>query len=173
MFFVAKSDELLCDIRAYFSVLALEEQQRIALIDYDLFHFRDKDRVIAGFLGRVESAFEIGQRSVEHRRAMGSPVEPRAGLGFGAIMRPLRPRIVLRNRPLIITQHVHPESFLGMQMRVRPRAVIHANQHQHGIERHRRKRIRGHSVHFTIEINRDNRDPSRETSHGFSKLFAI
>jgi hypothetical protein len=48
--------------------------------------------------------------------------------------------------------------------------MIYTNQHQHWIERHRTKRIRGHTVNFAVLVHGDDRDPGGETSHGLAKI---
>jgi hypothetical protein len=60
-----------------------------------------------------------------------------------------------------------------MQMRVRARGVINAHQYQHGIERHGRERVRGHAVHFAIEIDRNDRHARGEAAHGSPKVDCI
>ena len=56
-------------------------------------------------------------------------------------------------------------------MCVRSSAMIHANQNQHGIERHRTKRIRCHAMNLAVLIHRDDGDAGRETSHGITKII--
>ena len=60
-----------------------------------------------------------------------------------------------------------------MQMGMGARRVIHANQHQHGIERHRGERVGRHAVHFAVEVDGDDRHPGGEASHRFSKFGRI
>ncbi len=154
-------------------ILPPKEQQRVALSHHHVLDFGDKDRMIPGLLRRVESAFEISQRSMQHRSAVHRALKAGAGLGFGVLVRALRTRIVFRNRPLILAQHVHPEALLGVQMSMSPRAVIHAYQHQHGIERDRGERVGGHPVNFTVEIHSDDRDPGGEASHRLAKVCSV
>ena len=49
-------------------------------------------------------------------------------MGFG------RPGIILGNCLLIAAQHVHAKTFARLQMSVRPRLMVDADQHQHRIE---------------------------------------
>ena len=147
-----------------FPVLPAKEQQRIALLHHDILDFRNKDRVIPGILGRVQPAFQVRQRTVQNRRAVAGAVEARSGFGFGVFMRAFRTGIILRNGSLILAQHIDPKALLGMQMRVRARAVVDANQHQHGIERHRGKRVGRHAVDFAIEVDRNDGDPGGKST---------
>lgn len=104
---------------------------------------------------------------------MAGPVKTRSGLRLRVLMTPFRARIIFGNPPLIFAKHVYPKPFLGMKMPMRPGAVVHANQHQHGIQRHRRKSIRGHAVNLAVQVKRDNRDPGCEATHGLSELSTI
>jgi hypothetical protein len=57
-----------------------------------------------------------------------------------------------------------------MQMRVRSCPLIHANQNEHWIERHRAKRIRGHAMNFAFLVDGHDRDAGGETSHGLAEI---
>ena len=42
-------------------VIAAEKEQRFAFADHYIFHFGNEDGVVAGILGRLQAAFQIGQ----------------------------------------------------------------------------------------------------------------
>jgi hypothetical protein len=71
---------------------------------------------------------------------------------------------------LIAAQHIHSKPFPGMQMSVRPRPVIHANQNQHRIKRHCGESIRRHAVDLTVLVDGDDRNPGCETSHRLAEI---
>src|ERR1700691_1393124 len=110
---------------------------------------------------------------MQYRSAMLRAVKASPGLGFGVIVVALRPGVVIRDRPLVFAEHVDPEPLSGMQMRMRARVVIHANQHQRWIERYRGKGVGGHTVDAALEVDRDDRHPGGELSHCSSKLRRI
>src|SRR5215469_682025 len=94
-------------------------------------------------------------------------------LRLGVLVRALRTSIVFGNRPLIFTEHIDPKSLFRVQVSVSARAVIHTDQHQHGIKRNRRKSVSGHAVHFTIEVDRDDRNPGGKGPHRLPEIGGI
>jgi hypothetical protein len=52
---------LIRHLRPNLAVLTPEKQQRVALADHNVLHFRNKDGVIAGFLRRLQPAFQVRQ----------------------------------------------------------------------------------------------------------------
>jgi len=115
-------------------VLSAEVEQRISFAHDYIFYFGDKDCVVAGILDTVQTALEIGQRAVQHRRAMNRPIEACSGFLFRLLVGGRGARIIFRDCPLVFSQNVDPETFLGMEMAVRPRPVIHADQNEQRIE---------------------------------------
>jgi len=93
--------------------------------------------------------------------------------GFSMLMTALRTRIVVRNRPLVLAKHIDAEALLGMKMRMSAGAVIHAHQHQHGIQRNLGKRISRHAVNLAVEVYGDDRHPGGERSHRLAKFCWI
>ena len=126
--------------------------------------------MVAGILDRVQPALKVSQRVIQNRRAMRGASKTRSCFLLSPLMGALGPRIVFRNRPLVLCQYIHAETLLGVQMRVSTRTPVHANQHQHGIERNRGERVGGHTVHFILEIHRDNGHASRKASHRLAEL---
>jgi hypothetical protein len=86
----------------HFPVLPAKEQQWLALLNQNVLHFRNEDRMIAGDLGRMKPAFQVRQRAVQNRGAVAGAVEACSGFGFGVLMRPFRTSVILRNRSLIL-----------------------------------------------------------------------
>ena len=96
---------------------------------YEVFDLRDEDSMVSGVLRRVQSALEIGESTVEDRRAVLGAVEA----GTGGIYHGLVSRgagIVLRNRVLIFGEYVNAKTLLCAQMRVSASALVDANQYQ-------------------------------------------
>src|SRR5438445_12415996 len=58
-------------------VLGPVVKQRIAFAHHDLLDFRDENGMVARILRRVQTAFEVSQGAVEHRRAVRRPVKAR------------------------------------------------------------------------------------------------
>ena len=150
--------------------MAAKKQQRLTFPHYYIFDFANEDGVISGGLRRMQTAFEISESALQYRSAVRGALEARSG-SFGLLMILDRARIVFRNRLLIAPQNVYAEAFPAVQMCVRSSAMIHANQNQHGIERHRTKRIRCHAMNLAVLIHRDDGDAGRETSHGITKII--
>src|SRR6266576_3491504 len=122
---------------------------------------------------RLKSAFQVRQCSVQHWSPMSGTVKARAGFGFGMFMTALRTGVVVRNCPLVLAKHIDAEALLGMQVGMGAGAVIHADQHQHGIERHGSKRISRHAVNLAVEVYGDDRHPGGEGSHGLAEFGRI
>src|SRR4029077_9578174 len=78
--------------------------------------------------------------------------------------------VIFRDGLLIVAQHIYSKPLPGVQMSVRPRPVIHANQNQHRVERDRGKSIRRHTVDLAVLVDGDDRDPGCETSHGLAEI---
>jgi hypothetical protein len=57
------------------------------------------------------------------------PLEAGSGFVLGMFLRQRRARVVLGDGFLILRQHVHAETLLGMKMSVGSRLVIHTDQH--------------------------------------------
>src|SRR5260370_23067300 len=79
-------------------------------------------------------------------------------------------RVIFRDGLLIVAQHIHSKPLPGMQMSMRPRPVIHANQNQHRVEGDRGESIRRHTVDLAVLVDVDDRDPGCETSHGLAEI---
>ena len=81
-----------------------------------------------------------------------------------------RPRVIFRDGPLLLCQHVYSETLPGMQVRVSARLLVYAHQHQRRIQRHRSEGIGRHAMDFTLLIDRDYRDPGRKTTQRFAEF---
>src|SRR5579862_2563279 len=168
---------LLPDVPSHLPVLPPKEQQWLTLPHQYVLNFCDKDGVVARRLRRVQTALQVRERPIQHRSAMLRPVKSGSGLGFGALLVALGAREILRNCPLILAEYINPESLLRVQVSVRARRMIHANQHQRRIERHRRKRVGGHTMDttmpFSFQVNGDDGHPGGELPHRSSELGRI
>jgi len=144
-------------------VLALEEEERLALVHHNVLDLGDKNRVVACILRSVQTTLQVGQSATQDRGAKSSALESGAGFFGRAIVRARGPSVILGNRPLILRQDICAETFLRMKVRVGARALVHAHQHEHGIKLHRGKGIGGHAVHFVFRVERDHRNAGGET----------
>jgi hypothetical protein len=79
----------------YRSVLGLKIKQRIPLFHNDVLYFSDENGVIARVLAGMQSALQISERPVQHRRSMLGAVKARAGFFFGSIMGAVRKGVIL------------------------------------------------------------------------------
>jgi hypothetical protein len=84
------------------AVLTPEKQQRISRADHYVLDLGDKDGVIASFLRRLQTAFEIRQRAVQDRSSLRSAIEARPSFPFSVLVYVNRPRIVFRNHALVL-----------------------------------------------------------------------
>jgi hypothetical protein len=71
------------------------------------------------------------------------------------------------------SQHIHSESFARVQMRMSASTMIDTDENEHGIERNGRKCVRRHAVNFSLLVDRDDCDASRETAHRLSKVCLV
>src|SRR5436305_6642152 len=125
--------------------------------------------MVASRLRGVKTAFQIRQRATQYRSTVCGPFETGTGL-VRSLMALRCARIVFRNRLLVVAQYVNSEPFPRVQVAVRPRSLIHANQNQHRIERNRTKCVRSHSMHFASFIHGDDRNSGGKASHGLTKI---
>jgi hypothetical protein len=151
------------------SVFAADVEQRFALPHFDMFDFRNKDGVIAGGLGRMQAAFEIGQCAFEHGRPMRGAIEAGTHV-FWMLMSFSRLGVVLRDCLLAVAEHVHAETLAGMQVSMGSGAMVDTDEDQRGIQRDGGEGIRGHAMDFAILVDGDDRDPGRERAHSFSEI---
>src|SRR5579885_2151580 len=130
----ARSDTRKCLLLSHllpnFAIFPPEVKKRIPVSDNEILHLGDEDRVVPSHFSRAQTTLQIGQSSVQHRRAVTGPVKTGPGLRLGILMRSFRTRVVLRDRLLILTENVDPEALLGMHVGVGARAVIDADQHK-------------------------------------------
>lgn len=156
-----------------FPVIASEIQKWVAHTHDDMFDLRNKNGVISCLLRRLQAAFQIGQRPVQHRSSVLRPVKPRSSFGLFTSRNLYRPSIILRYWALIFCQNVNPESLSRMQMGMRACAAIHAHQQKQRIERYGSQRIGGHAVNFAVQVHGDDADSGGESSHRFSEVSLI
>ena len=155
---------------ADFAVLAAKEEQRLSIANDDLLDLGDEDGVITGVLRGVQAALQICQRAVQNGRTVPGALKARACFFGGAVMRACRTRIVFRNGALILCQHVHPETLLGVQVGVGTGALIDTHKHQHRIKRNRGEGVRRHAVDFVVGIQRNNGDAGRKASQSLAEV---
>src|SRR5579871_600724 len=131
---IAKSDtrcggESGCDLLSDFPVFRPKEQKRIPVADDHLLYLSNEDSVIPRDLRRVQPAFEERQGSMQHGSSMVGPVEARAGLGLCILVSAFRSGVIVGDGELTFAQNIDAEALLCVQVSMRARAVIHANQH--------------------------------------------
>jgi 7,8-didemethyl-8-hydroxy-5-deazariboflavin synthase CofG subunit len=138
--------------------------------------------MVACFLGRMQAALEIGERPFKDRSPVFCPVKARTGFGLGMFMTAIGTGIVFRNRPLILREDVNAETLFRVQVCVRARRVIHADQHEQRIERHGGECVRGHAMNFAmnlamnfpmpigVEVHRNDGHAGGEASHRFAEF---
>ena len=152
------------------SILAPEIEQRLALPHHHFLNFRNEDGVVTRILRGVQTTFQISQRVVQHRGAVGGAVETGASFLFSVMRGRRGTGVVLGYRPLTRRQHVYPKALAGVQVGVRSGLVVNANQHQQRIERHGGKGVRGHAMHLAFVVHGDDRDPGSEAAQGFAEV---
>src|SRR5215471_8061457 len=111
---------------ADFPILTREEQQGLALAHNHFLHLSDEDRVIARILRCVQTALEVCQPALQNRCSMAGALKLRPRFFGSAVVGAGGARIVFRNLSLILSQYIHAEAFLRVQMGVRPRFLIDA-----------------------------------------------
>jgi len=155
---------------ADFVVFALEEEERAAGAYDNFFDFGDEDGVVAGILGAVEAALEVGEGSVKDGRAVASAVEDGTGFFGGAIVGAGRARVVFGDQMLVFGQDVHAETFFSVEVGVGAGALVDANENEHGIEGDRGKGVGGHAVDFILVVYGDDCDAGGEASQRFAEF---
>src|ERR1017187_7307447 len=117
----------------------------------------------------MHPALEVRKSALQYGRALRGAIKARAR-GFGMLMRFRRPRVIFGNGLLIAAQHIHSEPLTRMQMSMRPRPLVHANQDQHRVEGDGGESVRRHAVDLAVLIDGNHRDPGCETSHGPAEI---
>src|SRR5437660_611473 len=105
--------------------------------------------MVARIMRTLQSTLQVSQGAMQNRRSVPGAIEKRAGL-LGMLMSFCGACVIFRNSSLRFAEHMYTELFLGVQMGMGSSAVIDADQHQHGVERYRGKRVGRHAVHFTF-----------------------
>jgi len=80
-------------------------------------------------------------------------------------------RVVFRNDALVLGQHIHSKTFLGMQVSVGAGTMVHANQNQRWIERNGAKGVGRHAVYCAFVVHRNYRHPRRKTAQRIAEFF--
>ena len=155
--------------RRKLAIFPAEVQQRVSLADDHIFHFGDEDGVIAGILRRVQTAFQVGERSVQNGGAVGGTVEARAERG-GIELIAVGAGVKIGNRLLIGSQHIYSETLLRVEMRMRAGFIIDADQDEQRIERDGAEGVGGHAVNLAVKVDGDDGDSGGEAAQGAAKL---
>ena len=151
------------------AIAAAEIKQRVAIPYLYVLDLRNENRVIAGWLRRMQPAFQVSERPLQDWRAM------RRALKAGSrrlrmLMVLRRARIVFGNRLLFAAEHIHAKPLSRLEMGMCPGSVVHTDQHQHGVERDGRKSVCRHAVNLAVLIDGDDRDTGRKTPHRLAKV---
>src|ERR1700684_3705226 len=101
---------LLLHLLAHFAILASEKQQRLALPHHHIFDLGNKDCMVPSLFRRAQTTLQICQGSLQHGSSVWSALKARPGFNLGVLVDALRTRVILRNRPLILAQHIDSES---------------------------------------------------------------
>src|ERR1700686_4085937 len=117
MFQRAKSHTLLVYVLPYFPILSPEKQQRSALLHHHVLDLGNKDGMVTRLFRRMQTALQVRQRPLQHRGPVPGAFKPRPSLFLSMFVSTFCTRVVLRNRPLILAEHVDSESFFRVQMR--------------------------------------------------------
>ena len=95
---------------------------------------------------------------------MGSAIEVRSRLVFGVAMVLGWAGVVFGNDLLVLRQHIHSKTLLGMQVSVGPGAMVHANQNQRRIKRNGTESVGRHAVDFAFVVHGNYGHSSGETA---------
>lgn len=101
---------------------------------------------------------------------MPCPVESRACFFFRACGITINACIVFSYCALMFREHIDAEPFLRVKMRVRAGCLVHANQHQHRIQRYRSERICGHALDLILIVDGYDRDAGSEVRHRLAEV---
>src|SRR5207302_926349 len=129
-----------------------------------------KNGMVAGFLRRLQLAFQISQRVVQNGSALRRAIKTRPSLLLGVLVGVYWPRVIFGNHPLVLRQDVDSEALLGMQMSMGPRTMVDADQQQRRIERHGSEGIGGHAMDFALQVESDDGHSRGKASHRLSEF---
>ena len=151
-------------------IVRAEKDQRLSFPHDNLFHFADKDCVVARVTRVLQATLEIRQSTMQYRCPLSCAVETRAGLlSAGGLAVGIG--IMLGNGSLALRQNIDSEAFAGSEVGVGLRFVVDAYQHQLRLERNRSEGIGRHAVHPAVVVDRNDGDTGGECRHRAPKLF--
>lgn len=153
-----------------FAICAAEIQQRLSFVHFRVLHFSDKDGVVAGQMRGNQLATHLEKSAIDDVSAAGRPPEMDAQPLFRceAVFAFCE---VFGDGLLILFQDADAEQFFPLKQRMHFRALIHADQHQHGIERDGGEGVGGHAVDFAgLALDGDDGDAGGEMTEGFAEF---
>ena len=116
-----------------FPVFTAEIEQRLSLVQFRIFHFPDKNRMVAGNVRRNHLAAHLKERAVDDGSGAGRPpkVDAQPLLRLGVVF---AFREIFGDGLLILFQHADAKLSSLLQQRMHVGAVVDAHENQHGIE---------------------------------------
>lgn len=153
-----------------FAVFAAEIEQRLSLVQFRVFHFPDKNRMVAGDMRRHHFATHLEQRALDHRSAAGRPPKMNAQplLGFRVVF---AFRKIFGDGLLILFQDADAKLPFLLQQRVHVCAVVDAHKNEHGMKRNGSERVGGHAVNLAgLALDGNDGDAGCEMAQGFAEF---
>src|ERR1700728_1357035 len=99
-----------------FPLFPAKEQQRLSIPDHHVFNLSNTDGMASCRLRRMETAFQVRQRSLQDRSSVCRTVKTSPSLNLGIVVVALRTGIVFRDSSVVFAQHVNAETLLCVLM---------------------------------------------------------
>ena len=152
------------------AVFPAKVKQWLALLDFRVQHFPDENGVVARRMRRTQLATHLEECVLEHASPAGRTPEMDAQpvLRFGAVHALCE---IFGNGLLILLEDADAELLFLFEHGEDFRAVVHANQNQHGMERNGSEGISGHAVNLArLALDSDDGDAGGKMAEGFAEF---
>ena len=153
-----------------FSVFATKIKQRLAFVHFRVLYFPDKDRMVAGNVRANDPAIHLKKCVIDDGSAAGRlpKMDAEPLFGFAAVFAFCE---VFGNGFLTCFEDADAKMFFLFEQREHFRAVVDANENQHGIERDGSEGIGGHAVDLAgLALDGNHGDAGGEMAEGFAEF---
>ena len=153
-----------------FAIFATKIKQRLAFVHFRVVYFPDKDRVVAGQMRGDDFASHLKKRAIDDGSTIGrrSKMDAQPLLCFAAVFAFCE---VFGNSFLTCFEDANAKMFFLFQEWEHFRAVVDANEDEHGIERDGGEGVGGHAVDLPgLALNGNDGDAGGEVAQGFAEF---
>jgi hypothetical protein len=152
------------------AVFTTEIKQRLAFVHFRVVHFPDKNRVVTRNVRRDQVAAHLKKRALDNGGAAAClpKMDAQALFRFAAMFAFCE---VFGNGFLPCFEDTDTETFFLFKKMQHFRAMVNADENQHGIERDGREGVGGHAMNLPgLALNGNHGDAGGEMAEGFAEF---